>query len=199
MLPNGVEPLQLADGTLINPEDGSIVSTEVQTFIEVPNVEEIQEELVATRKRLSELPLPINKMNVLSIIMCYTIYGIEDYEIAQTVGITEEQVIKIKMSEAYMSMQSDIFESIRQSTEVGVRGYLEQQSKLAANKVVSMLNSSNEDRQLNAAKDILDRTGHRPIDRIEHLHKYEGGLRIEYIDKTKESEIPTIDLEATEF
>ena len=48
-----------------------------------------------------------------------------------------------------------------------------------------------------AAKDVLDRAGHRPADVIEHKHSLEGGLTIEYIDH--KDEIPTIDITPNEF
>jgi hypothetical protein len=45
---------------------------------------------------------------------------------------------------------------------------------------------------MTAAKDVLDRAGQRPVDIIEHRHKMEGGLTIEYVDK--KDDIPTIDI-----
>ena len=65
-------------------------------------------------------------------------------------------------------------------------------SRNAATTVVGLLNSDNETTQLSAAKDILDRAGHRPVDVIEHRHKMEGGLTIEYVEK--KDDIPTIDI-----
>jgi hypothetical protein len=46
--------------------------------------------------------------------------------------------------------------------------------------------------KMTAAKDVLDRAGQRPVDIIEHRHKMEGGLTIEYVDK--KDDIPTIDI-----
>ena len=68
-----------------------------------------------------------------------------------------------------------------------------QSGVLAATRMVDGLNSTNEATRLSAARDILDRGGHRPADIIEHRHKVEGGLRIEYVTKD-DNEIPTIDI-----
>ena len=51
--------------------------------------------------------------------------------------------------------------------------------------------------RMTAANNILDRAGHRPADIIEHRHKVEGGLTIEYI-KNEEQNIPTIDITPNE-
>ena len=67
-------------------------------------------------------------------------------------------------------------------------------SKLAANKMVAMVNSSNEATALSAAKDILDRGGHRPADVVEHRLRVDGGLKIEIVRKDASSSFPTIDV-----
>jgi hypothetical protein len=51
--------------------------------------------------------------------------------------------------------------------------------------------------RLGVAKDVLDRAGHRPADIIEHRHKMEGGLTIEYVEK--KDDIPTIDITPKEM
>jgi hypothetical protein len=49
-----------------------------------------------------------------------------------------------------------------------------------------------------AAKDFLDRAGHRPADIVEHRHRMDGGLTIEIIRKDKDDVAPMIDMEITE-
>jgi hypothetical protein len=54
------------------------------------------------------------------------------------------------------------------------------------------LGSKSESTRGSAAKDILDRAGHRPVDVIDHRHTLEGSLVIQYVEPTKD--IPTIDI-----
>ena len=50
---------------------------------------------------------------------------------------------------------------------------------------------------LEAAKDLLDRGGHRPVDIVEHVNKMDGELRIVHIrkDETKEKAIQDVEFE----
>ena len=56
-----------------------------------------------------------------------------------------------------------------------------------------LLDSDSESTRGVAAKDVLDRAGQRPVDVVEHRHKMEGGLTIEYVEK--KDDIPTIDVD----
>jgi hypothetical protein len=46
---------------------------------------------------------------------------------------------------------------------------------------------------MSAARDILDRSGHRPADVVEHRHRMDGGLVIEVVRRDAVS-VPTIDM-----
>ena len=85
MLPQGTEPLVLADGSKINPVNGSIIQEQV--LIEVPNTEEIKREIIASKKRISDLPVPTAQMNTLSVIISYTLFGISDVDISNTLHL----------------------------------------------------------------------------------------------------------------
>ena len=190
MLPNGYEPLVLADGTVINPEDGTVIQDEI--LVEVPNTEQIKREIVASRKRISDLPVPPNQMNTLSIILSYTLFGINDQDISNVLVIPEDQINAIKMSDEYRAVQEQIVKSIVKSDESDVRGMFVQHSRHAATTMFDLLNSDSEHIKGNAAKDILDRAGQRPVDVVEHRHQMDGNLTIEYVDK--KTSIPTIDV-----
>ena len=68
-----------------------------------------------------------------------------------------------------------------------------QKSQKAAQTMFNLLDSENEATRGSAAKDVLDRAGQRPVDVVEHRHKMEGGLTIEYVEKKKD--IPTIEVD----
>ena len=192
-LPLGTEPLVLADGTKINPEDGLVLPADGDFLVEVPNTQDLQREVTAARKSISDLPVPPAQMNTLSVILCYTLFGISEHDLALTLSIPIEQLRTVKMSDAYSSMQASLLDSIMKSDEADVRDLFIMKSRNAANVMFNLMGSESEATRGSAAKDILDRAGQRPVDVIEHKHKIEGGLRIEYIEHSKE-DIPTIDV-----
>ena len=191
MLVQGTEPLVLADGTKINPVDGHVVTDEI--LVEVPNTEEIKREIVASRKRISDLPVPPSQMNTISVIISYSLFGITDEDISNTLLIPLKQLQEIKASDAYSGLQQQLLKNIIESDMSDVRGLFVQKSRKAANTMFDLLDSDSESTRGVAAKDVLDRAGQRPVDVVEHRHKMEGGLTIEYVEK--KDDIPTIDVD----
>ncbi len=192
-LPIGTEPLVLADGTKINPLDGKILKDNI--LVEVPNTREIQRDIVAARKRIADLPLPPEQMNTLSLVMAYSVFGLSDKDIGNVLSLSQDQIHNIKMNNAYNELQQNLVQSIIHSDTTEVRDLFVLNSKTSAQLFVDTVNDSEMGigTRLSAANNILDRAGHRPADIVEHRHKVEGGLRIEYVKK-EEQDIPTIDV-----
>ena len=71
---------------------------------------------------------------------------------------------------------------------------LAKNARNAAATMVEALQAGNRSDRMAAARDILDRSGHRPADIIEHRHRVDGGLVIEYI-KRGADDTPVIDME----
>ena len=194
-LPLGTEPLILADGTKINPIDGTIHVDD--SLVEVPNTAQIKREIVASRKRISDLPVPPSQMNTISVILSYTLFGISDDDISTILTIPLEQVEYIKSLDAYSELQTQFIKNIVESDLSDVRGLFVQKSRRAADKMFDLMESENEATRMVASKDVLDRSGQRPIDVVEHRHRMEGGLTIEYVEK--KDDIPTIDVTPKEM
>lgn len=192
-LPIGTEPLVLADGTKINPLDGKILKDDI--LVEVPNTREIQRDIVAARKRIADLPLPPEQMNTLSLVMAYSVFGLSDKDIGNVLSLSQDQIHNIKMNNAYNELQQNLVQSIIHSDTTEVRDLFVLNSKTSAQLFVDTVNDTEMGigTRLSAANNILDRAGHRPADIVEHRHKVEGGLRIEYVKK-EEQDIPTIDV-----
>ena len=192
-LPIGTEPLVLADGTKINPLDGKILKDNI--LVEVPNTREIQRDIVAARKRIADLPLPPEQMNTLSLVMAYSVFGLSDKDIGNVLSLSQDQIHNIKMNNAYNELQQNLVQSIIHSDTTEVRDLFVLNSKTSAQLFVDTVNDTEMGigTRLSAANNILDRAGHRPADIVEHRHKVEGGLRIEYVKK-EEQDIPTIDI-----
>jgi hypothetical protein len=191
-LPQGTEPLILADGTVINPENGSVVIDE--PFVEIPNTAQIKREIVASRMRISDLPVPPNQMNTLSVLLSYTLMGITDEDISTALLIPLEQVTTIKKSDEYTKLSDAIVANIVASDLSTVRGMFVDKSRNAANVMFGAMEDVELgiNTRMTAAKDILDRAGQRPVDVVEHRHKMEGGLTIEYVEK--KDDLPLIDV-----
>jgi hypothetical protein len=191
-LPLGTEPLVLADGTKINPMDGGLVSDEV--FVKVPNTQELKREIVASRMRVSDLPVPPKQMNTLSVILSYSLQGINDFDIANIISVDIDKLHTIKKSDPYIELQSTIIKNITESDLSDVRGMFVQKSRNAAQVMFDVIDDADigVGTKMVAAKDILDRAGQRPVDVVEHRHKMEGGLVIEYVEK--KDDLPTIDI-----
>ena len=193
----GSEPLILADGTRIDPMNGSVVLDEI--LVEVPNTETIKQEIVAARKRINDLPVPPKQMNTLSVIISYSLFGLNDNDISHILSISKTELETIKTSDVYVELRKTLVQNILASDATDVRGLFVQHSQAAAGVMFNaMIDQANGvGTRMAAAKDVLDRAGHRPADVIEHKHSLEGGLTIEYIDN--KHEIPVIDVTPKDF
>jgi hypothetical protein len=190
MLPIGTEPLILADGTRVNPIDGTVVEDDF--LVEVPTAVDAQREIVSARLRISDLTVPPEQMNTLSVILSYSLQGVANNDIATLLHIDEDWVANIKASDGYKELQTTIIKNIIESDLSDVRNLFVEHSRGAADIMLGLLDSKSESTRGSAAKDILDRAGHRPVDVIDHRHTLEGSLVIQYVEPTKD--IPTIDI-----
>jgi hypothetical protein len=194
-LPQPDEPIILADGTRIDPSSGRVVIEEPEE-VEIPTHSDAVRELTAIRRRVADLPDVPERMNVVSAVLTYKLFGLSNSDITHVLPLTTEQIVAIVQTEAYRSMQASIVESIMAQDAEDIRSLLHQKARDAAQRIGHLVNSDNDAIALNAAKDVLDRDGHRAADIIEHRHKMEGGLRIEIVKKGFEPELPVIDIAA---
>jgi len=192
-LPKADEPLKLADGSIVHPNGR--VDQPTQQFIEVPSNTEAQRLIVNARRKLSDLPDMPRTMNAVSVVLAYTLFGVSDIEIAIATGMSEDQVGRIKMNESYSMMHDSIIQSIMTAETDTVRSMFQQHAREAATVMVDGLRMGSRGDKMAAAKDLLDRAGHRPADVVEHRHRMEAGLTIEVIRKDQTERIPVIEME----
>jgi len=207
------EPLRLPDGTMVlpeaDPDSGSKVVT-VSEQQEAQTRQEIERELTdllnnpmtnefsQTYKRtLADVDVEFARMNVIMLVLAYTMWGLDSYAISQLLNVRTEQVEALKSSDLYSKTSQELIEAIRYAEAATVHGYIASKSLAAARVVAASLTSPSGDLRLAAAKDILDRGGFRPADRVEHVMKFEDELRIRYVQDT--TDVPTIDLAAEEL
>jgi hypothetical protein len=199
-LPENNEPLRLADGRLVYP-NGRVVNgvnveapVDTQRFVEVPTHREAQQMIASTRRKISDLPEVPRAMNAIGVILSYTMFGLDDGEIAIATGLPIAQIGKIKMSDPYTQMYDAIVRTVLDNETDVVRELLAKNAKSAAMVMVEALDAGTRSDRMAAAKDILDRSGHRPSDVVEHRHRVDGGLVIEIVRRDGSNVPPTIDM-----
>ncbi len=185
-LPRPGDPLEF-NGRVYNDKNGD-------RYTEVPTDREARNLVMATRRQLADLPDKPNKMNTISVILSYHLFGLAPHEIALATNLDTEVVGRIIMSDAFAEMKAAVFENIVDQGADDVRGYLSAKAKGAAERVFELSQSMRPDIALAASKDILDRGGHSVKQVVEHNHRVDGGLRIEIVKKDVSEDIPTIDV-----
>ena len=197
-LPRRDAPLRLADGRLVYP-DGRVdhVDGPVDGLVEVPTHAEAQRIVTAARRKLSELPEVPRTMNAVSVVLAYSLFGLDDEEIAIATGLSVEQIGRIKVGDPYTQMHDAVVRTVLDSETNVVRELFVKNARAAAQVVVRAMEEGTRSDRMAAAKDVLDRSGHRPSDVVEHRHRMDGGLVIEIV-KRDGAQMPVIDMEPNE-
>lgn len=143
-------------------------------------------------RTLADVHAEPKEMNTSMVIAAYTMWGLDAYAISRQLNVTEDAIESIKQTDLYHRIYEELFEASRHIDAANVHGFIQAKALDAAKTVVKGLRSKSEDIKLSAAKDILDRGGYRPADRVEHVHKFEDELRIVHLKKDKQI---TIDIE----
>ena len=192
-LPRRDAPLRLADGRLVYP-DGHVEGDDSPPLVEVPTATEAVRIVTAARRKLSELPEVPRTMNAISVVLSYTLFGLDDEEIAIATSLSVDQIGRIKTGDAYTQMHEAVVRTVLDSETSVVRELFTKNARNAAQVVVRAMEEGTRADRMAAAKDILDRSGHRASDIVEHRHRMDGGLVIEIV-KRNGAEMPVIDME----
>lgn len=187
--------LELADGTKIDTLTGKRIRNELTSFT-VPTNSEAQQIVIEARRKLTDLPALPATMTPIAVVIAYSMFGLDNTEIAVATNLTVSQVTNIKMLPEYETMYNNIIEQVMKAESNNVRNMFVKHSKRMADKVMQIAEESESDMvALVAAKDILDRAGHRPADMIiENRNKTENELRIVFVKKDETPTIPMIDI-----
>lgn len=192
MLADANQPLVLADGTVINPETGNAVRE--RKFVEVPSNSEAQKIVLSARKSVADLPAPPKDMNALGLVAFYTLFGLSDTQVAIALDnkLSVDQVKMIKDSELFQEFMKAAKDNLIESAKNDVQTLIASNARNAALRVIELADSDNEVLSFKASQDILDRSGHRPNDIIEHKHTMENALQIVVVKKS-DDKLPAID------
>lgn len=183
--------ITLADGRKIGA-DGKEIKPK-RPMIEIPSANRAQDMVIRANKRIADLPAMPDKMNGLSVVLTYTLFGLADTEIALATGLTVEQIEAVREHDAYKSLLDILHRNVVEADADIVRRTITQHTAAAVANVVDKMSSDDSKVSLKASQDILDRGGYRPTDVIEHRHKLEGTLKIIHVDRKSTNAIPTLD------
>jgi hypothetical protein len=201
-----VKMIRMADGTLIDPKTRRPISAAIdppaRQRAEIEQSEDDADEsderldVVATARRsIADIRLDPRQQALVNNVLVYTLYGLPPDEIATLCQCTLRDVSIIRDLDEYREMKEILIDAVADAYSATVQGILVTNAAAAAKKVVKFVKHKNADVSLSAARDVLDRSGHRPVDRVEHSHSINAGseLVIRVIKETDRT-IPTIDL-----
>lgn len=193
MLVDGTDNvITLADGRKIGANGREIKPQRPMTAI--PSNSEAKQIVVRANKRIADLPALPDKLNGISVILTYTLFGLAVEEIAIATGLTIEQINVIREHDSYKTLLEIVHKNVTEYDADVVRKTLQQHTQAAATNIVNMMREMDPKVALKASQDILDRSGFRPVDVVEHRHKLEGTLKIIHVDKKSTADLPVIDI-----
>lgn len=190
------QPIVLPDGTKILPgktgSDKVLTKEEEQIEQELDDVlDDPYEDAEPFRRTLADITTDAKQFNPVMLVLAYSMWGLDASAIAILLRQERRSIEQIMESDLFITTRKQMLESIRYIETGAIHGYLATKALDAAKVVAKTLHDKDGDRKLRAAQDILDRTGFRPADRVEHVMRFEDELRIVHLQETR---TPTIDV-----
>lgn len=183
------EPLRLADGRVVYP-GGDIGDPSKDIAVDTNVSQSVKPRI---RRKADDLPAAPRQMNAIGAVFSYVMFGLDDDEVSAATGLSVEQVVQIRESDPYRLLHDAVVRTVLDAESDTVRDLLGRNARTAARTMVEALQSGSRADRMAAARDVLDRSGHRPADVVEHRHRMDGGLVIEVV-KRDSTAIPTIDM-----
>lgn len=115
-------------------------------------------------RSLRDLPAPANMMKAVAVIMTWTIMGLSDSEISEELGISPTELRQIRGHRAYAEAFEVVFSEFVRANSQFLQARIAAYGGDAVNTLAAKLSSKNELVQVMASKDLLDRSGLRPVD-----------------------------------
>jgi hypothetical protein len=206
-----VRMIRLADGTLIDPLTRAPVPSRDSRLDDdgAGGIPRPAEDVPASpitivplaRRSLLDLTLNSQQMAVVNNVLVYSMWGLPDDEIAIQCNCTLPDVLAVRDLHEYRTMHDALVAGVRASYTASAHGVISENAVAAAHVVVSNLRSASKRMQFDAAKDILDRSGHRPIDHtsinIALNRDSEDALVIRVVRDSEKPHIPGMTINAT--
>jgi hypothetical protein len=193
--------IKLADGSEIDPATRQVINAPNQGKVKqhaAPNPRVVARQRRHTvKRRIFDLAVEPKTANMFGLVIFYVLLGLPDNDICECTGLSYDQLMAVRANDNYDELRSMLVGEVRASQQTDVRGLLEDSADAAAERILSLMDSGDEKVSLAAAKDVLDRAGHRPADVVEHRHSFDNEMRIRIIED-QAIDIPVLDLEVEE-
>lgn len=189
VLPNGTELRPTEEGVPeVFTQDAQEAEQEIDDVLEDP----FEDQLERFERTLADVNVTAKEFNPVMLILAYSMWGLDMHAIARFLNLDVQQVQSVMLTDLFTNTRKELLEAIRYAEASSIHGFLSQQARQAAIVKATGLKSKNEDVRQSAASDILDRTGFRPADRVEHVHRFDDEMVIRYV---KDEKAPNIELE----
>lgn len=155
---NGDLILEESDGYDDNLVDGEDIppSTPVPFSEYRPSERRVTKDLRATKDAL----------NAAGVVFTYTLLGISDAEISENTGLSSDAIARVRADRAYSEVFEKVMHALINANAEYIEARISAHSGMALSTVYEVAKTSqNSATRLSAAKDLLDRGGHRPQDR----------------------------------
>jgi len=138
------------------------------------------------RRNIRDLPAPTNIINGCAAVFMYTILGVGDREIANTLGITTMQLDELREHSAYVECFQTIIDELISSNSDAIQARIASYATKAVDNIFNIAENTDEDSlKLRASQDIADRAGVGAKQLAERRITTQSTLRIMIIDEEK--------------
>ena len=182
------DPLIAANGEKVEPENKP--TKRQSTAMKLDGA--IDPALYRPNKRriLKELPAAPNVISGIGAVFMFTMMGVGDREIADTLGTTVEHINELRSHPAYGECFENILGEFINANSTLITSRIASYAQTAVEKIGTLASSAKkEETQFAASKDILDRAGIRPKDQEHRANMSVNDLRIIIVDGNRSSEV----------
>lgn len=148
---------------LVDPDAAvEVVVKNGKRFVALPSRVEAEKVVHNTRRKLADLPDITDRMNPISAVIAYQLFGLDNEEIAVALKLTTTQVSQIIATDAYTKMYETVVGNLQKQSMDEVKDVFQQHAKRAAEKIVEHIGSNSALVSHRAAKDALAFAGYSP-------------------------------------
>ena len=182
------DPLVAADGNKVEPENkptkkqakGMQLDGALDPALYRPN----------KRRILKELPAAPNVISGIGAVFMFTMMGVGDREIADTLGTTVEHINELRSHPAYGECFENILAEFINANSTLITSRIASYAQTAVETIGTLASTAKkEETRIVASKDILDRAGVRPKDQEHRASMSVNDLRIIIVDGNRSSEV----------
>jgi hypothetical protein len=142
------------------------------------------------RRIMKELPAAPNVITGIGAVFMYTMMGVGDREIAETLGITVEYLSELRSHPAYGECFTAIHEEFINANSGLLTSRIASYAQDALTTVGTLSQmAKKEEVKLSASKDLLDRAGVRPKDQEQRVSMSQNDLRIILVDGNRSANV----------